>query len=187
MMATWAEDEDIVCVHPGGTRMVGYDAVRAGWEQLFAGDTQLSFRLDQIVVIETVGLAMQSAIEHVTLGDDGSPRGAAIAHQRLPAHAVGLADGDASRVARAGGASTDRRAAALTGLPLQCAAQPLATPFRRPSSRRSQRRLTDADRHALPVLAAGADAGVEREVVADHRHAVSASGPLPISVAPFTG
>ena len=78
MMATWAEDEDIVCVHPGGARMVGYEAVRAGWEQLFSGDTRLSFRLDQVVVIETVGLAMQSAVEHVTLGSDGSPRGAAI-------------------------------------------------------------------------------------------------------------
>jgi len=79
MMATWAEDEDIVCVHPGGPRLVGYEAVRAGWEQLFSGNTRLSFRLDQIAVIETVGLALQSAIEHVTVGDDREPRGAAIA------------------------------------------------------------------------------------------------------------
>lgn len=79
MMATWADDEEIVCVHPGGTRLVGYDAVRAGWEQLFAGDTRLKFRLDQIVVIETVGLAMQSAVEHVSAGGDGAPRGAAFA------------------------------------------------------------------------------------------------------------
>ncbi len=66
MMSTWAEDEEIVCVHPGGTRLVGYDAVRVGWEQLFAGDARLSFRLDQMVMIETVGLAMQSAVEHVS-------------------------------------------------------------------------------------------------------------------------
>jgi ketosteroid isomerase-like protein len=79
MMATWAEDEDIVCVHPGGPRLVGYEAVRAGWEQLFSGNTRLSFRLDQIVVIETVGLALQSAVEHVTVGEDRDPRGAAIA------------------------------------------------------------------------------------------------------------
>jgi ketosteroid isomerase-like protein len=79
MMATWAEDEDIVCVHPGGPRLVGYDAVRAGWEQLFAGETKLSFRLDEIVAIETVGLALQSAVEHVTVGSDPKPRGAAIA------------------------------------------------------------------------------------------------------------
>ena len=79
MMATWAEDEDIVCVHPGGPRLVGYEAVRIGWEQLFAGETKLSFRLDEIVVIETVGLAMQSAVEHVTVGNDPKARGAAIA------------------------------------------------------------------------------------------------------------
>jgi ketosteroid isomerase-like protein len=79
MMATWAEDEDIVCVHPGGPRLVGYEAVRAGWEQLFGGETKLSFRLDEIVVIETVGLALQSAIEHVTVGSDPKPRGSAIA------------------------------------------------------------------------------------------------------------
>ena len=78
MMSAWADDEEIVCVHPGGTRLVGYDAVRVGWEQLFAGDARLSFRLDQMVMIETVGLAMQSAVEHVTLGNDGTPRGAAI-------------------------------------------------------------------------------------------------------------
>jgi ketosteroid isomerase-like protein len=78
MMATWADDEEIVCVHPGGTRLVGYDAVRSGWEQLFAGDARLTFRLDQVVIIETVGLAMQSAVEHVSLGSDGTPRGAAI-------------------------------------------------------------------------------------------------------------
>ena len=79
MMATWAEDEDIVCVHPGGPRLVGYDAVRAGWEHLFAGNTKLSFRLDEIVVIETVGLALQSGVEHVTVGGEPNPRGAAIA------------------------------------------------------------------------------------------------------------
>src|ERR1700691_5683412 len=32
----------------------------------------------------------------------------------------------------------------------------------------AQRRLADADRHALSVLAAGTDTVVEREVVADH-------------------
>ena len=40
MMATWAEDEELVCIHPGGPRLVGYEAVRAGWEQLFASDTK---------------------------------------------------------------------------------------------------------------------------------------------------
>src|SRR5690606_30194453 len=36
--------------------------------------------------------------------------------------------------------------------------------------RHEQRGLADADRHALPVLAAGAHALVQGQVVADHRH-----------------
>jgi ketosteroid isomerase-like protein len=78
MMAAWAEDEDIVCVHPGGARHVGYDAVRQSFEQLFAGDTRLTFRLDGAVSIDTVGLAVQSVVEHLRAGEAG-PRGAAIA------------------------------------------------------------------------------------------------------------
>jgi ketosteroid isomerase-like protein len=78
MMAVWAEDEDIVCVHPGGARHVGYEAVRQSFEQLFAGDTRLTFRLDQAVSIDTVGLAVQSVVEHLRAGEDG-PRGAALA------------------------------------------------------------------------------------------------------------
>jgi ketosteroid isomerase-like protein len=79
MMAAWAEDEEIVCVHPGGPRLVGFDAVRLGWEQIFAGETKLLFRLDELVVLETVGMALQSAIEQVTVGDNPAPRGTAIA------------------------------------------------------------------------------------------------------------
>ena len=69
IMAVWADDEEIVCVHPGGTRHVGYEAVRGAFEQIFAGDSKLRFRLDQVVMVETVGLALQSAVEHVYAGD----------------------------------------------------------------------------------------------------------------------
>src|SRR5689334_16418433 len=41
MMTTWAEDEDIVCVHPDGARRVGYEAVRQSFEQLFSSETKL--------------------------------------------------------------------------------------------------------------------------------------------------
>jgi ketosteroid isomerase-like protein len=78
MMATWADDEDIVCVHPGGARHVGYEAVRTSFEQLFSGNTKITFRLDAPVLIETVGLAMQSAVEHLRAGDEGA-HGAAVA------------------------------------------------------------------------------------------------------------
>ena len=40
MMAVWSEDEDIVCVHPGGPRLAGQDQVRASWRQILAGGTR---------------------------------------------------------------------------------------------------------------------------------------------------
>ncbi|MDQ6619343.1 MAG: nuclear transport factor 2 family protein [Pseudomonadota bacterium] len=79
MMSTWAEDEEIICVHPGGGRMVGYDAVRAAWEQIFAGDARLTFRIEEVISIETVGLAMQSGVEQISVGKEGDSRGSAIA------------------------------------------------------------------------------------------------------------
>ena len=36
LMACWADEEDIVCVHPGGQRLVGHTAVRAAFEALLA-------------------------------------------------------------------------------------------------------------------------------------------------------
>lgn len=34
-MACWSDDEDIVCVHPGGPRIVGHEAIRQSFETLF--------------------------------------------------------------------------------------------------------------------------------------------------------
>jgi ketosteroid isomerase-like protein len=78
MMSTWADDEEILCIHPGGPRLVGYDAVRTAWEQLFAGESSLKFRVDGMLTLETVGLAMQSVIEEIREGD-GAARGIAVA------------------------------------------------------------------------------------------------------------
>ena len=36
LMACWADEDDIVCVHPGGPRMVGAGEIRAAFEAMFA-------------------------------------------------------------------------------------------------------------------------------------------------------
>ncbi|MGS0741005.1 YybH family protein [Glaciimonas sp. GG7] len=35
MMALWADDEEIVCVHPGAPRLIGHAAIRGAYETLF--------------------------------------------------------------------------------------------------------------------------------------------------------
>jgi ketosteroid isomerase-like protein len=34
MMSVWSEDEEIVCVHPGGARLTGYALVREAWHHV---------------------------------------------------------------------------------------------------------------------------------------------------------
>jgi ketosteroid isomerase-like protein len=36
LMTVWSDDDDIVCVHPGGPRVVGARAIRASFEAIFA-------------------------------------------------------------------------------------------------------------------------------------------------------
>jgi uncharacterized protein (TIGR02246 family) len=36
MMALWADDEDVVCVHPSGLRLVGLAAIRNAFAEMFA-------------------------------------------------------------------------------------------------------------------------------------------------------
>jgi len=36
LMAVWADDDEIVCVHPGGARVIGAAAIRASFEAIFA-------------------------------------------------------------------------------------------------------------------------------------------------------
>ena len=39
LMACWADEEEIVCVHPGGPRLIGAGAIRATFEAMFANGT----------------------------------------------------------------------------------------------------------------------------------------------------
>lgn len=39
MMTVWAEADDVVCIHPQGPRLAGFDAVRESWVQIFSGGT----------------------------------------------------------------------------------------------------------------------------------------------------
>ena len=72
MMAVWAEDEEIVCVHPGGARLVGYMAVRESWRRAFAKGARLEVRLLQQTRVQGPFTAVHSLIEQV--GNAGGPR-----------------------------------------------------------------------------------------------------------------
>ena len=69
MMAVWAESDDVVCVHPRGARLTGFDAVRDSWVQVFAGAPQLRVRTLDVRRFEGQGIEVRHVIEEI------SPRG----------------------------------------------------------------------------------------------------------------
>jgi uncharacterized protein (TIGR02246 family) len=74
MMAVWADDDDIVCVHPGGMRLAGVEQVRESWRQIFAGGQALRFRLRHLRSIDGMSLAVHSVYEQIAVaGESRTP------------------------------------------------------------------------------------------------------------------
>jgi uncharacterized protein (TIGR02246 family) len=65
MMAVWAEADDVVCIHPQGPRLVGFDAVRESWVQIFSGGAQLRVRTTEQRTFDGQALAVHSVVELV--------------------------------------------------------------------------------------------------------------------------
>src|SRR5262245_13457534 len=74
LMSVWSDDDDIVCVHPGGPRAVGLRAIRASFEAIFerggipvqASQVRRTATLDAAVhnLVETVAIASTEGTQH---------------------------------------------------------------------------------------------------------------------------
>ena len=74
MMAVWAESDDIVCIHPQGPRLAGFEAVRESWAQIFAGGAQLRVRTTEERRFDSQTLAVHNVIELVAAaGGESEP------------------------------------------------------------------------------------------------------------------
>lgn len=66
LMACWADEEEIVCVHPGGGRRVGAAAIRASFEALFANGS-ICARPERLHRAEALGASIHSLIERIDI------------------------------------------------------------------------------------------------------------------------
>lgn len=72
MMALWADDDDAVCVHPSGARLVGLQAIRASFEEIFA-QGGVDVRPSQPHIQQGATVAVHNLIEKVVVsGRQGS-------------------------------------------------------------------------------------------------------------------
>jgi uncharacterized protein (TIGR02246 family) len=67
MMAVWAEDDEVFCVHPGGSRLTGLAAIRESFRQLFRNGANMRFQLRSVQQIRGGLLAVHSVYEYITL------------------------------------------------------------------------------------------------------------------------
>ncbi len=67
MMAVWAADDDIVCVHPQGPRLVGFDAVRESWTQIFASGMALRIKTTDARRYLGTTMAVHCVVEMLTV------------------------------------------------------------------------------------------------------------------------
>lgn len=79
MMEVWAEDEEIVCVHPGGARLAGQDAIRESFRQIFASGTRMRVRLSNQSQVNAVMVAIHSLHENILVTGETKARGVIVA------------------------------------------------------------------------------------------------------------
>ena len=64
LMACWAEEDDIVCVHPGGPRLIGQGAIRATFEGMLANGS-VQAHPERVRKIVSLASAVHHLVERV--------------------------------------------------------------------------------------------------------------------------
>lgn len=64
LMACWADEDEVVCVHPGQPRLLGLGAIRSAFETLF-NEGNLRIRAESIRKIDGLSSAVHSVRERV--------------------------------------------------------------------------------------------------------------------------
>ena len=73
LMAVWSDDDEIVCVHPGGPRLVGPVAIRAAFEGMF-GRGSIDVRPEKVRRLHTLASAVHSVLERVQVMTQEGPK-----------------------------------------------------------------------------------------------------------------
>jgi uncharacterized protein (TIGR02246 family) len=67
LMAVWADDEDIVCVHPGGGSFIGAGAIRASFEGVFGSGGGIPVVPEQVHRLQHLGAAVHHLVERISV------------------------------------------------------------------------------------------------------------------------
>ena len=74
MMEVWADDEEIVCIHPNGERLVGYRQVRDSWAAIFRSGQRIKVHLTDPVQMSGMMFAVHGVNENVMVHGEPQAR-----------------------------------------------------------------------------------------------------------------
>lgn len=67
LMACWADEDDILCIHPGGPRLMGAGAIRAAYEAMLAQAGSMTLRPERLRKIESLTSIVHSVVERISI------------------------------------------------------------------------------------------------------------------------
>ena len=73
LMACWADEDEIVCVHPGGPRTVGPAAIRATFDAMFSNGTIRAFP-EKVRKVESMDCSVHNVIERIEVMTEEGPQ-----------------------------------------------------------------------------------------------------------------
>jgi ketosteroid isomerase-like protein len=71
LMACWADEDDIVCIHPGGPRLLGAATIRASFESMFSNGSGIPASPAQIRRVDSLASAVHHVLEQVEVMTPG--------------------------------------------------------------------------------------------------------------------
>jgi len=87
LMAVWSDDEEIICVHPGGPRLVGPAAIRAAFETMF-GHGSINAQPEKVRRLQTLACAVHSVLERVQVMTQEGPQSAWVVATNVYLHSA---------------------------------------------------------------------------------------------------
>ena len=73
MMAVWAADDSIVCIHPLAAPLNGHAAVAAGWRSMFEAAGQFRMQIETAHEIREAGQVIRIVREYLIIGQESEP------------------------------------------------------------------------------------------------------------------
>ena len=73
LMACWADEDDIVCIHPGGPRVVGALAIRAAFDAIFGHEGSIQVQAESIRRLTAMASAVHNVLERIEVMTSGGP------------------------------------------------------------------------------------------------------------------